>query len=165
MRNKDVKSVGGANLWYAVDQDKYAENLDWEYKYIVKYRLPDKYDQKKFYQEIKNVQKHYGYAQPCVQMVQVNIHEWMYFTDYEVEIHFREWGSNREYRNWPVTIQNLEKSIQGFVEAMDAEITGRMLYETPLMFNDVSYTLDLPLQKKIPQQGFTKEKLFAIFTT
>ena len=139
MRNDDVKCVGDANIWYAVNQDKYAETLDWEYKYVIKYRLPDKYDHKKFYQEIKNVQKYYGYAQPCIQM------------DYEIEIHFREWGSNRKYRNWPTTIQNIEESIQSYIKAMDAEITGRTLYETPLMYNDVSYTLDLPLQKKIPQ--------------
>ena len=47
MKNEDVKSVGGANLWYAVDQDKYAENLDWEYKYVIKYRLPENYDKKR----------------------------------------------------------------------------------------------------------------------
>ena len=151
MKNEDVKSVGGANLWYAVNQDKYSENLDWEYKYVIKYRLPENYDNNKFYAEIKNLQKKYGYGQPCPQIVWFNVYSWMYFTSYDIEIHFREWGSNREYRNWPTTIKNIEENIQGYIKAMNGEITGRQLFEVPMMYNDISDRLKLPMQKKISQ--------------
>lgn len=123
--------------------------FDWQYKYTVNYKIKGITDNRKFYDAIKNVQKKYGYGQPCPQMVCFGVNHWMYFTTSSIDVVFQEWGQNRDGRNWPVTIHHLKPVIDEFLKAVDGEIESHTLKELPLVYNNISDKLKLPLQKKI----------------
>ena len=123
--------------------------FDWQYKYTIHYKLNGISDNQKFYNAIKNVQKKYGYGQPCPQMVCFGVNQWMYFTTFSIDVVFKEWGANREGRNWPATIYHLKPVIEEYLKEVDGTITGYELKELPLVYNDISDKLNLPLEKKI----------------
>lgn len=133
--------------------------FDWQYKYTINYKIKGISDNQKFYDAIKNVQKKYGYGQPYPQMVCFGVNHWMYFTTFSIDVVFHEWGQNREGRNWPVTIYQLKPVVDEFLKAVDGEIESHTLKELPLVYNDVSDKLKLPLEKKNLPIGVYKRKI------
>lgn len=107
--------------------------FDWQYKYTINYKIKGISDNRKFYDAIKNVQKKYGYGQPCPQMVCFGVNHWMYFTTFSIDVVLHEWGQNREGRNWPVTIYHLKPVVDEFLKAVDGEIESHTLKELSLI--------------------------------
>lgn len=131
----------------------------WFYKYEVWYDIGYKNGsgfgsgqlETKFYSLIGEARDklHDLYKNPAPDIIMLNCQAPIYFCGWYASVEFTEWGSNREYNNYPHNTEVVDMLVKYVVEGMGGEIRKRCLYETPLALVEVSDRLELPQHKEI----------------
>lgn len=139
----------------------------WLYKYKIWYDIGYKNGtgfgsgqlDNKFYSLIGEARDklHDLYKNPAPNIIMLNCQAPIYFCGWYASVDFTEWGSNREYNNYPRGLEIVDQLVKYVVDGMGGEIRKFSLQETPLNFIDVSEVLSLPRRKELPEEQPEKQ--------